>query len=126
MALAVVSKPTDRFFIHYDAKKIRPSSSRIALANQTYQCRDGDSQGFSRSLDCTLKSRKPMKSYRTPQELAYEYEVSEKTVIRWCRTGYLPSIKVSGRWRIDPDVDLESLSNPMNKQVREGIKSRGW
>ena len=67
-----------------------------------------------------------MKSYRTPKQLAYEYDVSETTVIRWCRTGYLPSIKVGGRWRIDPDVDLESLSNPVNEQVREGMKSRGW
>ena len=52
--------------------------------------------------------------------------VPETTVCRWCRTGYLPSIKVGGRWRIDPDVDLESLSNPMNGQVREGMKSKGW
>ena len=125
MALAVVSKPTDRFFIHYDAKKIRPSSSRIALANQTYQCRDGDSQGFSRSLDCTLKSRKPMKSYRTPQELAYEYEVSEKTVIRWCRTGYLPSYKVGGRWRIEPNAELGNRPE-VDKQIKEVVKSRGW
>ena len=68
---------------------------------------------------------KPM-NYRTPKELAYEYDVSEATVIRWCRTGYLPSIKVGGRWRIDPDVDLESLSNPANEKVREEMKSRGW
>jgi hypothetical protein len=65
-------------------------------------------------------------NYRTPKELAYEYDVSETTVIRWCRTGYLPSIKVGGRWRIDPDVDLESLSNPVNERVREEMKSRGW
>ena len=67
-----------------------------------------------------------MKSYLTPKQLAFEYDVSETTVIRWCRTGYLPSIKVGGRWRIGPDVDLESLSNPMNKQVREGMRSRDW
>ena len=65
-------------------------------------------------------------NYRTPKELAYEYDVSETTVIRWCRTGYLPSIKVGGRWRIDPDVDLESLSNPVNERVREEMKSKGW
>ena len=34
--------------------------------------------------------------------------------------------KVGGRWRIDPDVDLESLSNPVNEQIREEMKSRGW
>ena len=67
-----------------------------------------------------------MKHYRTPKELAYEYDVSETTVIRWCRTGYLPSIKVGGRWRIDPDVKLESLSNPVSERVREEMKSRGW
>ena len=67
-----------------------------------------------------------MKHYRTPKGLSFEFDVSETTVIRWCRTGYLPSIKVGGRWRIDPDVDLESLSNPMNEQVREGMKAKGW
>ena len=65
-------------------------------------------------------------NYRTPKELAYEYDVSETTFIRWCRTGYLPSIKVGGRWRIDPDVDLESLSSPVNERVREEMKSKGW
>ena len=65
-------------------------------------------------------------NYRTPKELAYEYDVSETTVIRWCRTGYLPSIKVGGHWRIDPDVDLESLSNPVNEQLREEMKAKGW
>ena len=67
-----------------------------------------------------------MSPYLTPKELAFEYDVSETTVIRWCRTGYLPSIKVGGRWRIDPDVDLESLSNPVNEQVREGMTAKGW
>lgn len=67
-----------------------------------------------------------MSSYLTPKQLAFEYDVSETTVIRWCRSGYLPSIKVGGRWRIDPDVDLESLSNPVNEQVREEMKARGW
>ena len=73
---------------------------------------------------CIHSYEQPM-NYRTPKELAYELDVSETTVSRWCRTGYLLSIKVGGRWRIDPDVDLESLSNPMNEQVREGMKSRG-
>ena len=67
-----------------------------------------------------------MKHYRTPKELTFEYDVSETTVIRWCRTGYLPSYKVGGRWRIDPDVDLESLSNPVNEQLREEIEAKGW
>jgi len=98
----------------------------IAPEKLTYQFIDRDCQGFSRRLDCTLKSRKPMKSYLTPKQLAFEYDVSETTVIRWCRTGYFPSIKVGGRWRIDPDVDLESLSNPVNEQVRSEMKSKGW
>ena len=67
-----------------------------------------------------------MKHYRTQKELAYEYDVSETTVIFWFRTSYFPSIKVGGRWRIDPDVDLESLSNPLNEQVRSEMKSKGW
>ena len=35
------------------------------------------------------------------------------------------SMKVAGHWRIDPDVDLELLSNPMIEQIREGMKSGG-
>ena len=64
-------------------------------------------------------------NYRTPKELAFEYDVSETTVIRWYRTGYLPSIKVGGRWRIDPDAELGS-SPEVERQIREGMKSRGW
>ena len=63
--------------------------------------------------------------YLTPKQMAHEFDVSETTVIRWCRTGYLPSYKVGGRWRIDPDVDLESLSNPVNERVREEMKAKG-
>ena len=66
-----------------------------------------------------------MKSYRTPQELAYEYEVSEKTVIHWCRTGYLPSYKVGGRWRIEPNAELGNRPE-VDKQIKEVVKSRGW
>ena len=123
MAPAVVSKPTDRFFIHYDAKKIRPSSSRIALANQTYQCRDGDSQGFSRSLDCTLKSRKPMKSYLTPKQLSFEYDVSETAVIRWCRPAICQTSKLAVAGGLTQTLTLNPY--PMNGQVREGMKSKG-
>ena len=67
-----------------------------------------------------------MKSYRTPKELAAEYDVSETCIYRWCQSGFLPSYKVGGRWRIDPDIDLESLSNPMNEKVRSEMKARGW
>ena len=45
-------------------------------------------------------------NYRTLKELAYEYDISETTVIRWCRTGYLPSYKVGGRWRIEPHAEM--------------------
>ena len=34
--------------------------------------------------------------------------------------------KVGGRWRIDPDVDLESLSNPVNERVRLTIPGEFW
>jgi len=62
-------------------------------------------------------------NYRTPKELAYEYDVSETTVIRRCRTGYLPSYKVGGRWRIDPEAEIGN--NPeVERQIREGMKSR--
>ena len=67
-----------------------------------------------------------MKHYQTPKQLAFEQDVSETTVIRWCRTGYLPRIKVGGRWRINPDVDLESVSSAMNERIREDMKARGW
>ncbi|MDA0288950.1 MAG: helix-turn-helix domain-containing protein [Proteobacteria bacterium] len=45
-------------------------------------------------------------SYQTPKQLAYEFNVSETTVIRWCRTGYLPSYKVGGRWWIDREAEI--------------------
>ena len=67
-----------------------------------------------------------MKSYKTPKEIAHEYDVSETCIYRWCQSGYLLSYKVGGRWRIDPDVDLELLSNPVSERVREEMKSRGW
>ena len=67
-----------------------------------------------------------MKSYLTPNQLAAEFDVSATYIYRWCQSRYLPSYKVGGRWRIYPDVDLESLSSLMNEQVREGMKSRGW
>ena len=67
-----------------------------------------------------------MKNYQTPKQLASELDVSETTVSGLCRTGYLPSIKVGGRWRIDVGVDLESFSNPVNEQVREEMKAKGW
>ena len=92
----------------------------------TYQFIDRDCQGFSRRLDCTLKSRKPMKSYKTPKQLAAEFDVSETCIYRWCRTGYFRSYKVGGHWRIDSDVEIESLSNPMNGQIWEGMRSRDW
>ena len=67
-----------------------------------------------------------VKSYLTPKQLAAEFDVSKTCIYRWCRTGYFLSHKVGGRWRIDPDVDLESLSNPMNEQIWEGMRSRDW
>ena len=68
----------------------------------------------------------PVKSYLTPKQLAAEFDVSETYNYRRCRTGYFRSHKVGGRWRIDPDVDLESLSSPVNEQVRSEMKSKGW
>ena len=67
-----------------------------------------------------------MSPYLTPKQLAFELDVSETTVTRWCRTGYFLSYKVGGRWRIDPDVDLELLSNPMNERVRQTIPGEFW
>ena len=65
------------------------------------------------------------RKFRTPKEVAYEMDVSETCIYRWCQSGFLPSYKVGGRWRIDPDVDLESLSNPVNERVREEMKAKG-
>jgi excisionase family DNA binding protein len=62
-------------------------------------------------------------TYRTPKELAFEYDVSVTTVIRWCQSGYLPSYKVGGCWRIDPEAEIGN--NPeVERQIREGMKSR--
>ena len=65
-----------------------------------------------------------MKSYLTPKQLAAEFDVPKTCIYRWCRTGYFRCHKVGGRWRIDPDVDLESLPNSINEQIREGMKSK--
>ena len=62
-------------------------------------------------------------NYRTPKELAYEYDVSETTVIRWCRTGYLPSRKVGGPWRISLEAEIGN-SPEVERQIRKGMKSR--
>ncbi len=63
-----------------------------------------------------------MESYLTPKQLAFEYDVSETAVIRWCRTGYLPNIKVGSRWRVDTGVDLESLSNEWTSTGRNEVE----
>ena len=63
-----------------------------------------------------------MKSYLTPKQLAFDYDVSETAVIRWRRTGYLPNIKVGSRWRIDTGVDLESLSNEWTSTGRNEVE----
>ena len=62
-------------------------------------------------------------SYQTPKQLAYEFDVSETTVIRWCRTGYLPSIKVGGRWRISLEAEIGN-SPEVERQIWEVMKSR--
>ena len=64
--------------------------------------------------------------YSENMKLAFEYDVSKTTLCHWCQNGYLPSYKVGGHWRIDPEVDLESLSSAMNKRVRSEMKSKGW
>jgi len=66
-----------------------------------------------------------MKSYKTPKQLAAEFDVSETCVYRWCQSGFLPSYKVGGRWRIDPDAEIGN-SPEVERQMREGMKSRGW
>ena len=62
-------------------------------------------------------------TYRTPKELAFEYDVSVTTVIRWCQSGYLPSYKFGGCWRIDPEAEIGN-SPEVERQIREGMKSR--
>ena len=62
-------------------------------------------------------------TYRTPKELAFEYDVSETTVIRWCQSGYLPSYKFGGRWRIDPEAEIGN-SPEVERQIREGMNLR--
>ena len=65
------------------------------------------------------------RKFRTPKEVAYEMDVSETCVYRWCQSGQLPSYKVGGRWRIDPDAELGN-SPEIERQMREGMKARGW
>ena len=67
-----------------------------------------------------------MQNYKTPKEVVHQFDVSETCIYHWCQSGYLPSYKVESCWWIDPDVELESLSNPMNEKVRSEMKSRGW
>ena len=64
-------------------------------------------------------------NYRTPKELAYEYDVSETTVIRRCQSGYLPSYKVGGRWRIEPNAEIGN-SPEVERQIKQSMKARGW
>jgi len=65
------------------------------------------------------------RKFKTPKEVAYEMDVSETCIYRWCQSGQLPSYKVGGRWRIDLDAELGN-SPEVERQMREGMKSRGW
>jgi len=65
------------------------------------------------------------RKFRTPKEVAYEMDVSETCIYRWCQSGQLPSYKVGGRWRIEPDAEIGN-SPEIERQMREGMKSRGW
>ena len=38
---------------------------------------------------------------------------------------WIDFVKDPDKKRIDPDVDLKSLSNPVNEQLREGMKAKG-
>ena len=67
------------------------------------------------------------RKFRTPKEVAYEMDVSETCVYRWCQSGYLPSYKVGGRWRIsnEKNADIED-SEAILRQIQEGMKKSGW
>ncbi|MGA1490837.1 MAG: hypothetical protein ACO39B_03010 [bacterium] len=43
--------------------------------------------------------------------------------MRRCQSGYLPSYKVGGCWRIDPEAEIGN-SPEVERQIREGMKSR--
>jgi len=62
-------------------------------------------------------------SYQTPKQLTYEFDVSETTVIRWCRSGYLLRCKVGGRWRISLEAEIGN-SPEVERQIWEVMKSR--
>ena len=68
-----------------------------------------------------------MKSYKTPKQLAAEFDVSETCVYRWCQSGQLPSYKIGGRWRIHEEAELlvEDSGMVLN-QFKQGMKKAGW
>ena len=53
----------------------------------------------------------PIKSYYRVDEIADYFNVSIRTVYRWCDIGILESIKIEGCVRIKPEaiIKLESL-----------------
>ncbi len=65
------------------------------------------------------------RKFKTPKQLAAEFDVSETCIYRWCQSGQLPSYKVGGRWRIDPEAELGN-SPEVERQIKESMKAKGW
>ena len=49
-----------------------------------------------------------MQSFLTPEEVAKQLRVPERTIMRWLRDSYLPGVKLGKEWRIDPQ-ELEEF-----------------
>ena len=71
-------------------------NSRIVLGSPTYQSIDRDCQEFSQKVDWNFKSWKANKVI--PK--------TKTTVCRRCPTGYLTSLKIGGRFRIEANDEL--------------------
>ena len=65
------------------------------------------------------------RKFKTPKEIAFEYDVSETCIQHWCQSGYLPSYKVGGRWRIEPNAEIGNCLE-VERQIKQSMKARGW
>ncbi len=59
------------------------------------------------------------KFYR-PEEVAQALGVSLFTVMRWLRTGRVPSVKLNGRWRVPAEWLAHTVASAARKAPEEG------
>jgi excisionase family DNA binding protein len=61
--------------------------------------------------------RSQMEDLLTPEVVARVLGKSKLTIIRWCRTGVLPAIKVGRAWRVRPE-DLDAFIQKLANEQR--------